>query len=218
MDFEVLKDKGICKIESKKLSIDEFLNFCKTFLIITPLLPGDADVIKVSKNETFGVYDLPWHPEGSWVDEDIITVTYNYKNCEKFPTEFINTNEIFQKYCFDLKYFANIEVVLKNWGRVKFDNYKKIKILKKRDGKFYIFINPKYTEEIINDYDGLYYNLIKKFENRDKEIEKFKLDINIKSNDILIYDNSKIIHTRPKNLSETSFDRELWRITGVLNV
>lgn len=209
MDFKVLNDKG-------NLSITEFLDFCKSFLKIVKLLPDDPEVIKVSKKSIFGVSDLPWHFEGPWLDDDIITVTYNHKNCEKFPTEFINTNDIVNEYCYDLEYFKNVKIVLKNWGRINFDHKKEINVLQKRNKKYYLFIHPKYTKKIINDPKRTYYNLIKKFEKRDDEIEKFKFVPNLKQSDILIYDNSKIIHTRPKNLSETNFDRELWRVTGIL--
>jgi len=234
--INILNCDGICKVSNdKKITPNDFLNFCKKFLLITPLTKNDPDIIKVSKNTTFSTYDLPWHQEGSHYENNIISVTYNYKNCEKFPTEFINTNTIVKEFCNDLDYYDRIEITLKDWGRVKrkkenseewgwfwsnknipLKSRSRIKVLTKSNDKFYLFINPKYTDEILNDDDNHYFNLIKKFDSREQNIEKFKLISNIKSNEILIYDNSKIIHTRPKNIKNFDFDRELWRITGIL--
>ena len=214
--LSVLKTEGICKITKSKMSIEEFESFCKSFLKIVKLLPDDPNVIRVSKDQVFGVSDMPWHFEGPWFNDDIITVTYNHKNCEKFPTEFINTNKVVEKYCKDIDYFKNIKVVLKNWGRIKSDEYKEVNVLQERDGKHYLFIHPKYTKNVLNDTKDLYRDLISKFEERDEDIENMKYTPELNQYDILIYDNSKIIHTRPKNLSDAPFDRELWRVTGIL--
>ena len=201
--INVLSYDGICKVTFyKKITPYDFLNFCKKFLLVTPLLQNDPDVIRVSKNATFGIHELPWHQEGSHYENDIISVTYNYKNCEKFPTEFINTNTIVKEFCNDLDYYDRIEITLKDWGRVKrkkenseewgwfwsnknisLKSRSRIKVLTKLDDKFYLFINPKYTDEILNDDGNHYFNLIKKFESREQDIEKFKLISTTKVNE-----------------------------------
>ena len=103
--INILNCDGICKVSNdKKITPNDFLNFCKKFLLITPLTKNDPDIIKVSKNTTFSTYDLPWHQEGSHYENNIISVTYNHENCQKFPTEFINTNTIVKEFCNDIDY------------------------------------------------------------------------------------------------------------------
>ena len=220
--IDILNNDGICKVKNNKnMSIEEFCAFCKRFLTIVKLIPNDPEVVRISKDHYLSRIYLPWHPEGSWVEDDIISASYNYLNCEKFPTEFINTNEILNDYCDDINYYKKIKVKLKDSGRFKWNknnNKKEINVIEKRNQKYYLYINPQYTDEIINDNKSLYKNLIKKFWDREDEIEKYKFTAEVEKNDIIIYHNVKIIHTRPKNLKNVSFDRELWRVTGTINV
>jgi len=233
-----LNENGYCVVNDIDIQSPlDLLNFTKQFCTVSSVIHKYPDVLKVSLDGFLDNKDINWHADGAYLDKIIYTFLYNVKNFEIVPTIFLDTHLILNDIVEDL---SNIKFKMK-LKNVKYEidhdptkfgwyfnnsfekNYlnKNLKLIKDKrikrkhpvSNKECLFLSYDFidstTSTTINE-------LIKKIKNWDSDImSKYSITPKLEKNSILIWDNFRLLHNRPK-LKNLSFDRIAWRTTGYL--
>jgi len=216
-DFKHLLNKhGLIIIRGKDLTISEFENFTlnlgKPLVTTKHVLNENRTVQELSNQGLFGNSDVDWHNDWSYGRGNYFgTVLYNVKNAELSPTKFTDMskvpNYLFEKYknCSG-KYYPPSE----------FNNCfteKQLTLLKKQEiTRPFVFTHPNTLEKILYCSPGTIQENTIDLSEIISYAERNCYSHIWEKNDILIWDNLKMMHKRGSFTGE----RLLWRTQFII--
>lgn len=231
---------GYCILSNHQITTPkDLLEFTKKICNVCSIAKEYPDVIRVAKDGFLDKKDIPWHSDGGYLNEVFYSFLLNVENMEKVPTLFLDTHLIVQDFL-DLKEVKNAKFKFK-FKDVKYDldkprsenfgwfynnsfesHFKENKISVIKDKSIYrvhpisklpcLFLSANYIKSTSSKNINI---LLEKISTKHEDLNKYIVNINIQKKDLIIYDNFRMLHSRP-SLHNTTFNREMWRTTGYL--